>query len=269
MANDIGTLNGFGTYDCELFYAGGQSYNWMFWDHGVQGYLIETGTEFFPSGEETINNIVENNVNGLLTMIYRVHGSSIRGNVYDSQTQEPLVADVYVSDEPTINYPRSSEEVFGRFTRLVIPGTYSLLVVKDGYETLTIENVVVEEGVPTIVEVPLVNTASGIGGNNPADVPPAVRSFNVSQNYPNPFNPSTSFQFSVPDGDGPIDVQVSIYDVRGRLIRKLLDEKKDGGVYKVHWDGKAAKGETVSSGVYFYQVQAGEYRSTRKMILTK
>lgn len=269
MADNIGTVNGFGTYDCELFYAGGQSYNWMFWDHGTQGYLIETGRGFFPSGEETITNIVENNVNGILTMIYRVHGSSIRGNVYDSQTQEPLVAAVYVSGEPVINYPRSSEEVYGRFTRLLVPGTYSLLVVKDGYESLAVENVVVAEGVPTIVEVPLVNTASGIEDNDPADVPPAVRTFAVSQNYPNPFNPSTSFQFSVPEGDGPLNVQVSIYDIRGRLVRKLIDEKKDGGVYKVHWNGKAMKGETVPSGVYFYQVQAGEYRSTRKMILSK
>jgi len=268
MANAIGSLGG-GTYDCETFYGLGQSYNWMYWDHGVQGYLIETATEFFPSGSDTINNIVENNVNGLLTMLYRVHGSSIRGNVYDSQTLEPLVADVYVSGEEPINFPRSSEEVYGRFTRLVIPGTYSLMVLKEGYETLDITDVVVEEGIPTIVEVPLVNTASGIEGGDQADAPPAVRSFSVSQNYPNPFNPSTNFQFSVPESNGPVHVQVSIYDVRGRLVRKLLDEEKESGIYKIHWDGKATKGITVPSGVYFYQVQAGEHSGTRKMILTK
>jgi hypothetical protein len=268
MAASITREDGIGSYDCFNFFGDGQAYNYMYWEYGVQAFLIETATEFFPSGEERINGIVENNVNGIFTMLNRIHGSSIRGNVRDSQTDEPLVAQVSIDGEVPLYAPRMSEPVHGRFTRLLMPGTYTLRVTKEGYEDYVMSDIVVEDGVPTVIEVPLVNTASDIEDTQ-ADAPPAIRAFSVSQNYPNPFNPSTTLRFDVPESAGTVNVKVSIYDMRGRLIRKLLDEERGAGTHQVHWDGRGERGEPVSSGIYFYQIEAGDFRSSRKMVMSK
>jgi hypothetical protein len=91
------------------------------------------------------------------------------------------------------------------------------------------------------------------------------------QNYPNPFNPETWIPFQLHE-DCP--VTVNIYDASGRLVRKLGLGKKDAGVYiardrAAYWDGRNESGEEVSSGVYFYQIQAGKFTSTKKLLLMK
>jgi hypothetical protein len=271
MAAAINTEDGQGTYDCYPFYgtAHGQSYNWMYWEHGVQAYLIETGTEFFPNNFARISNIVTNNINGIFTLMNRVHGSSIRGNVVDAETGDPLLASVAIEGEVVLNRSRMSEPAHGRFTRLVLPGTYTIHVTMEGYEEYTLSDIVVEEGIPTIVEIPLVSSTTDIEDVNPTNSPPDVRAFSISQNYPNPFNPQTTLQFAVPDDLVPVKVKISIYDLRGRLLRQLLDEEKKAGVYRVHWDGMSGRGEPVPSGVYLYRVEAGEFKSTRKMVLAR
>jgi hypothetical protein len=85
--------------------------------------------------------------------------------------------------------------------------------------------------------------------------------FNLYQNYPNPFNPSTSIKYSLPKQE---HVTLKIYDVLGREIKILVDEEKPTGSYEEDWD--AAK---LSSGIYYYQLKAGEHISTKKMILLK
>ena len=89
--------------------------------------------------------------------------------------------------------------------------------------------------------------------------------FTLNQNYPNPFNPSTTIQYDIPASQSSAPVEISIYDLRGRFVRKLLDEKKEPGTYQVHWDGRNDRGESVASGIYLYTWRAGEERLTRKM----
>jgi len=95
------------------------------------------------------------------------------------------------------------------------------------------------------------------------------KTFSVSQNYPNPFNPSTTIQYDIPQGESPTPVDINIYDLRGRLVRKLVDEDKTPGRYQVHWDGRNDRGQKVSSGVYLYRIEAGDFISTRKMIMVR
>jgi hypothetical protein len=93
--------------------------------------------------------------------------------------------------------------------------------------------------------------------------------FYLSQNHPNPFHSKTTIQYSIrgnrkeKKGD-PIQVHLAVYDITGRLVETLVDEKKDSGVYQVVWDGKDQ-----SSGIYFYRLQVGEFISTKKMILLR
>lgn len=86
------------------------------------------------------------------------------------------------------------------------------------------------------------------------------------QNVPNPFNPSTSIEFLLP---GRSHVRVDVYDVAGRLVTTLLDEKRQAGRHTVEWDGRGNSGGIASSGVYFYRLRAGKFEQTRKMILLR
>lgn len=100
------------------------------------------------------------------------------------------------------------------------------------------------------------------------------RAFAISQNYPNPFNPSTSIVIEVPQSEGKgedegIRTQVRIYDMRGHLVKVLLDEPKKPGRYILNWDGRNSLGEKASSGLYLYHMKAGDFVSTRKMVLLK
>jgi hypothetical protein len=268
IAGAILKEDGFSSYDPSFFFGSGQSYNWMYWEYGVQGFLIETATEFMPSGESRINSIVQNNINGIFALLNRIHGSSIRGNVFDSETEEPLVAEVVVEGEPVLYEPRMSEPEHGRFLRLVRSGTYTLHVSRDGYDNFTMPDVIVEEGVPTVVEIPLVESTTDAQEEEPAGHV-KVKTFSLSQNYPNPFNPSTTLSYSIPETAGPVDVEVTVYNVRGRMIRKLVDGKMESGTYQAHWDGRDCRGESVPSGIYLYRIRAGDFRDIRKMVMAR
>jgi hypothetical protein len=94
--------------------------------------------------------------------------------------------------------------------------------------------------------------------NEKSDV---LAEFKLEQNYPNPFNPTTNFEFRIADF---VLVSLKIYDVLGREVTTLIDEEKPVGVYKIKWNA-----EGFSSGVYFYQLKAGNYIETKKMLLVK
>jgi len=96
-----------------------------------------------------------------------------------------------------------------------------------------------------------------------ADLPSV---FALKQNMPNPFNPSTTIAFDLPRASR---VSLRIYDQRGRLVRTLVDEAMGPGAKTVIWNGLDDRGQRVNSGVYLYLIEAGEFRTTRKMTLLK
>ena len=93
-----------------------------------------------------------------------------------------------------------------------------------------------------------------------------VIGYALEQNHPNPFNPTTRIGFSV---DGDAHVRLSIYDVSGRLVRTLVDQRLSAGSYAEEWDARDARGNTLGTGVYFYYLKAGNRVLTRKAILLK
>ncbi|NIV01998.1 MAG: T9SS type A sorting domain-containing protein [Phycisphaerae bacterium] len=92
------------------------------------------------------------------------------------------------------------------------------------------------------------------------------QAFALQQNYPNPFNPSTTILYQLPVAE---NVRITIYDLSGRIVRELVNERKEASAYSVLWDGKNRMGQTVASGVYIYQIQAGEFHRSRKMLFMK
>ena len=84
--------------------------------------------------------------------------------------------------------------------------------------------------------------------------------------YPNPFNPETTIDFSVPvDGQ----VSINVFNTAGQLVATLVDNQFRTGAYKATWDARDKQGEPVSSGVYFYRMEAGDFSATHSMTLLK
>jgi hypothetical protein len=90
--------------------------------------------------------------------------------------------------------------------------------------------------------------------------------FFVSPNYPNPFNPSTKVDIQIVTES---NLNVSIFDSRGRLINTLINKNKTPGFYSLKWDGKNINGINVPTGVYFIQVKSGKNIDTQKIALIK
>ena len=95
---------------------------------------------------------------------------------------------------------------------------------------------------------------------------PLPKKFYLYANYPNPFNPSTNIKFILKES---VDVGIKVYNILGKEIKPLLEENLPAGEYKIQWNGKDNKGNLLPGGVYFIQMNAGEYRQTIKSILLK
>ena len=93
--------------------------------------------------------------------------------------------------------------------------------------------------------------------------PDGLRVFNA---YPNPFNPVTSLRYDLPN-DGLVNI--TIYDMMGRVVKTLLNGSQTAGYKSVQWDATNDRNKPVSAGLYLYTIQAGEFRQTKKMVLLK
>ncbi len=83
----------------------------------------------------------------------------------------------------------------------------------------------------------------------------------LKQNYPNPFNPTTMIKFAIPEAS---QVKLAIYDVTGREVGLLVNEQMAAGTYSVDWNAV-----NLSTGIYFYRIEAGSFVNVKKMILIK
>jgi len=90
--------------------------------------------------------------------------------------------------------------------------------------------------------------------------------FSLSSNYPNPFNPETRIEYFIPLA---CHVRLDIFNVLGQHVRTIVDEDQVAGEKTVAWDGKNQRGETVTSGIYLYRLEAGEFIQSKKMILIR
>lgn len=90
--------------------------------------------------------------------------------------------------------------------------------------------------------------------------------FHLSQNYPNPFNPATNIEYAVAHHD---HTTLKIFNVLGQEIATIVDEPTAPGFYSATWDGRDQSGNIVTSGIYFYQLRAGNFSSVKRMLLLK
>ena len=106
---------------------------------------------------------------------------------------------------------------------------------------------------PGIIEVPI-----GVVDEDVAQLPTTVQ---LKQNFPNPFNPVTSIEYTIPFED---KIVLTIYNILGEEVTRLVDEKQFAGHYEVTWNAA-----NTASGIYFYKLQSGDFSLTKKMVLLK
>ena len=90
--------------------------------------------------------------------------------------------------------------------------------------------------------------------------------YNLHNAYPNPFNPVTTLRYDLPE-DG--FVNITIYDMMGRVVSNLVSSRQNAGYKSIQWNATNNHGKPVSAGVYLFQIQAGEFVQTRKIVLLK
>ncbi|MFC2103110.1 FlgD immunoglobulin-like domain containing protein [Bacteroidota bacterium] len=113
-----------------------------------------------------------------------------------------------------------------------------------------------------IDDIYVINTTTGI--QDPSSG--IISGYDLYQNFPNPFNPSTTIKFDLPATEL---VKFNIYNNLGQKIRVLTNREFAAGTHQVQWDGFDESGKEASAGVYFYQIHAGSFRATNKMLLIK
>jgi hypothetical protein len=170
-----------------------------------------------------------------------------------------------------------SNKVFGEYHKVKLS---SKEIIGNGNETFKIDTkgigdkevylrVVVEENIKGEIAIANVHSEEGIfakKGNikfvelSYSDEK-VISDYSLSQNYPNPFNPTTTISYQIPT-DGFVTLKV--YDVLGKEVATLVNGPKTSGRYNVQFDGSS-----LSSGIYFYKISAGDYTNTKKLILMK
>ena len=90
--------------------------------------------------------------------------------------------------------------------------------------------------------------------------------FSLGNNYPNPFNPVTNITYGLPED---MRVMITVYDIKGRVVKTLVDSKQSAGHNSIFWNGTNDFGAPVSTGLYFYRIQSSNFSQTKKMIFLK
>jgi len=127
----------------------------------------------------------------------------------------------------------------------------------------------VEGGKTYHYELVIRATAGGEFRSQIATVSTGALMLSLGQNHPNPFNPQTIIPYDLPHSTRQERVRLWILDIAGRIVTTLVDEEQGGGSYRVTWQGRDDRGEAVSSGVYFYVLDVGGHRRTKKLVLLK
>ena len=215
----------------------------------------------FSEGSSTTRSIAENTASG--TNI----GTTVAAT--DADTSDTLTYRLSGTDASSFSLARTSEFSLARTSAQLqtkaaldyeTKNSYSVTItVYDGNSggdriTVTI-NVTDEEGAAPSVETPPI-------------IPDKTA---LLTNFPNPFNPETWIPFQLAK---PSEVTITIYDIRGRVVRVLVLGHQAAGVYRsrskaAHWDGRNHFGEKVATSVYFYTLTAGDFTATRKMLIRK
>jgi len=258
------------------FYASGINYGGNPESNGVYTIYVDSGsynlTVYCPSylsNPSSRSVVISSDTSGGLGFILNHAHAHIQGTLSDISL--PIAPGYYVSAE-TDTWPNgyhTSAEVngtTGTFDLYVCDGNWTFYPPSiPNYHPLSSQNLVISE--PPDTDRTLSFTYTDVKEDKTQDALP--KTFTLEQNYPNPFNQSTELRYYVPERVKSTFVSLRIYNLLGQHIRTLINESQGAGSHSTIWDGKSDDGQIVSSGIYFYKIEAGEFIQTKKMLLLK
>ncbi len=181
--------------------------------------------------------------------------NGVRGLVTDSLTGVPLKAKIYTIGQTDTTWIYS-DSLRGDYHRLLAPGTYSLLFTAPNHYSKTVSGIQVYKDSAVVYNVKLRSNLTGTGNSEIT-----VKDFKLYQNYPNPFNPETNISFDLAQTSF---ITLKIFDVSGKEVVELINSEYKAGNHTVRWNASA-----LSSGIYFYKIEAGKYSEVKKMLYIK
>lgn len=199
--------------------------------------------------------------NGLFVLDFDgTQATRINGHIFDSETGKIISgAQVELVETGLV----ASSGIDGRYKLgLTNGGTFTLRTSKSGYESTSVTVSVVEgESFNKLIflKPSVVTDITGTQGLLPEQ-------FSVAQNFPNPFNAGTTLSYDLP---AKTNVKVRIFNALGREMRELLKGVQVAGQHQIQWDGRNAKGQELSSGLYFYRVETDYGTLSGKMVMVK
>ncbi|OPX17727.1 hypothetical protein BXT86_04955 [candidate division WOR-3 bacterium 4484_100] len=248
MAKRIVNDAGNGTYNALPGWSvDGKARNFLYGVYGTFAYTVEVSTTCIQPGW-MVDDICERNLAGAYYLLERVEGSGISGHIYDQKTDEPLSAEVIISGyyDPELPARRSDEE-FGRFIRLLTAGTYNLEIKKNGYETVYLDGIEVEQDRLTELNIHLrrITDESSIRKKKGIEV------------IPNPTYGYILIQLK----DTNIN-QLKIYDSAGRLTKIFKNPET-----RIVWQCDDCSKRIVPNGIYWVIGYEDDKRTVIKTIV--
>jgi hypothetical protein len=226
----------------------GRARNWLYGVCGIFSYCIEVSTTTIQPGW-MVDDICQRNMVGAYYLLERIDGGGITGHVYDAGTGDPMSAEVIVQGmhSPALP-PRMSDPIHGRFLRILDPGTYTIEVRREDYESLILENVQISD---TLVDFDVhLKTIEG-------DINQIAPDYDITV-FPNPAQTTMTIRMNDPARYSSL----RIYDVSGRLLR-TFDTPAGRDVV---WHGTDAMNRRLANGVYYIAAQTGGGVLTKKAI---
>ncbi|MBD3348014.1 MAG: T9SS type A sorting domain-containing protein [Candidatus Eisenbacteria bacterium] len=235
----------------------GKARNWQYGVVGSIGYTMEILSYLCIPGGHRVDGICERVSNGSYYLIERSYGPGITGHVTASDTRAPIVAEVKVLENHSDQLsPRTTDPTYGRYWRLLLPGTYTVEFSAFGYETQTFTDVVVDSSGYTTLDCELEPWTG---------VPEDDLGTRIERVSPNPFRDATTLSFAAPRGES---ADVVLYNASGRVVREF-SVSPAGGSGTVVWDGTDSSGRPVASGVYFAELTSGGASDRSSIVLLR
>lgn len=238
----------------------GQSPCWMYGVGGVLEVLVETGEVFIPT-RETGDKIAWDNLQSALYLLNRVQGPGIKGIISDAVTGDPIEAILSIKElDNGASTPRSSNQAFGRYYRLLQTGTYTVEASLEGYHTQTVSDVTVSPGLLQELNIQLEPKTTfseeiSFGASGNQNEPLSI--------YPNPFVSQTHIALRTKTSG---QYQLRIYNQFGQLINILLDEYLPRGINELIWDGHGQNGQELPKGLYIISLSGPDKLWTGKIL---
>ena len=227
----------------------GYSQCWMYGELGTIEYTVETANEFVPPLSVGLQ-VAQDNLQAALYLLDRVKGPGITGHIFDSKSGLPVSARIKIEQlTDQLVSPRLSDSTFGRYYRLLQPGTYSVQFSKVGYITQIVENVIVGGDKLTELNIVLQPVIDGIEQYSREQGSSVCTGARI---YPNPVKQEATVEFLL-SVESPVTVR--LIDLLGREIRILHQGFLLSGRQLIRWNGNSDEGTSVKSGLYICLIE--------------